>query len=82
MRYSSFHESWPSYNASLTRDDTVELAVQIMGKLRGRVTVPADATDEQVLERARSLPAVAREIAAKPVRRAIVVKGRLVNLII
>jgi leucyl-tRNA synthetase len=75
-------EPWPSYDAALTRDDTVELAVQVQGKLRGRVTVSADATDAQVIEQAKAVPAVAREIAAKPVRRAIVVKGRLVNFIL
>jgi leucyl-tRNA synthetase len=66
----------------LTRDETVELAVQVRGKVRGHITVPLDATDEEVIERAKLLGPVAREIEGKPVRRAIVVKGRLVNLVV
>jgi leucyl-tRNA synthetase len=73
---------WPSYDPSLTRDQTVELAVQVNGKLRGRITVPIDANDEQVIEQARQLAAVAREAGGRPIKRAIVVKGRLVNLIV
>jgi len=75
------HEPWPSYEPALTRDEMVEMAVQIRGKLRGRVTVPADADEAQIVEAARGLEAVAREIGDRPVKRSIVVKGRLVNLI-
>jgi leucyl-tRNA synthetase len=75
-------ESWPTYDEALTRDETVELAVQVRGKLRGRVTVPTDATDEEVLEQAKKIGPVAREIEGQPIKRAIVVKGRLINLII
>jgi leucyl-tRNA synthetase len=73
---------WPSWDEALTRDETVELAVQVNGKVRGRVTVPADATEEQIVCQARGTANVARELAGKTVRRVIVVKGRLINLIV
>ncbi len=75
-------EPWPSHDESLTRDATVEMAVQIKGKLRGRVTVPVEATEEEIVAEARKLAAVDREIAGKQIRRAIVVPGRLVNLVV
>ncbi|MCK4342204.1 MAG: leucine--tRNA ligase [Phycisphaerae bacterium] len=75
-------EAWPTYEEALTRDETVELAVQIEGKLRDRVTVPVDASDEEVVAAALERPIVAKEVAGKPLKRTIVVKGRLVNLIV
>ncbi len=75
-------EPWPTYDEALARDQSVEMAVQVKGKIRDRITVPADASDEQVLAAAMSCPNILREIGGKQVRRAIVVKGRLVNLII
>jgi leucyl-tRNA synthetase len=73
---------WPTYDDALTRDETVELAVQVNGKLRARITVSADATDDQIVTAAKASPAVAKDLAAKPLRRTIVVRGRLVNLIL
>jgi leucyl-tRNA synthetase len=73
---------WPSYDAALTRDDAVEIAVQVLGKIRGRITVAADATDDQIVELARKIEAVARELAGRPIKRAIVARGRLVNLVV
>ena len=76
------HADWPAYDEKLTVDDTVELAVQIKGKLRGRIVVAADAGDEEIIAAAKAEEKVAEEIAGKEIKRAIVVKGRLVNLIV
>ncbi len=70
---------WPAYDEALTRDELVEIAVQVNGKLRGRVHVAADADQAAMIEAARSIDAVARELAEKPIRRTIAVPGRLVN---
>jgi len=75
-------ETWPTYDGALTIDETVEMAVQINGKLRGRITVPSAAPDEQVVEAARADDTIAAAIAGKDIQRTIVVKGRLVNLIV
>ncbi|MCC6360803.1 MAG: leucine--tRNA ligase [Phycisphaerales bacterium] len=74
--------AWPAYDEALTRDDTVEIAVQVKGKVRGRVTVPTGATDDEIVAAARAVDAVAKDIAGRTIQRAIVVKGRLVNLIV
>ena len=58
------------------------MPVQINGKLRGRITVPTDATDDQVVGAAKADETIASVLAGQGVKRAIVVKGRLVNLIL
>jgi leucyl-tRNA synthetase len=73
------YASWPAVDESLLQDDSVEMAVQIMGKLRARIQVAADASEEQILEQARS--AVQDQLAGKTIRKEIVVKGRLVNFV-
>ena len=75
-------EAWPEYDEQLCIDETVEMAVQVKGKLRARIQVAADASEEQIVAAAKAEAKVAAEIAGKEIRRAIVVKGRLVNLII
>jgi len=75
-------EPWPSYAEALTRDETVELAVQVRGKVRGHITVSVNATEDEIVAEAKRLEPVAREIEGKPVKRAIVAKRRLVNLVI
>ena len=73
---------WPTYDETLTRDETIELAVQINGKVRGHINVSADATDAQIVAAAKESPALAKDLAGKPLKRTIVVRGRLVNLIV
>ena len=73
-------QSWPEYDESFVVTDTIELPVQINGKVRGRVTVAADAPDEAVAEAAKA--AVAAQIAGKDIRKLIVVPGRIVTIVI
>ncbi len=72
---------WPEFDEALTRDETIEIAVQVKGKVRGRIAVPADADEATVIAAALELPNVAKELSGKELRRKIVVPGRLVNLI-
>ncbi len=72
---------WPSYDPRLLVEREVEYPVQVNGKLRGRVTVPADADEAAIEAAAKSDEKVAAALAGKTVRKAIVVKGRLVNLV-
>ena len=75
-------EAWPGYDERLTVDDTVEMAVQVNGKLRGRIRVARDAADAQVVEVAKADKSIAGVLEGKEIKRAIVIKGRLVNLIV
>ncbi len=75
-------EPWPQYDPARTVDETIEIAVQVNGKVRGRITVPAEASEEQIVEAARSNAKIAAAIEGRPIRRTIVVPRRLVNLIV
>jgi len=75
-------QPWPEFDPALTVDATVELLVQVNGKRRGRIEVATDATDEEVVAAAMQVEAVAADLAGRPLKRAIVARGRLVNLMV
>ncbi len=75
-------EPWPSYDASALEKDMIELVVQVNGKLRGRVSVAADAANDAVLEIALADPNVRRFVEDKAIRKTIIVPGRLVNIVV
>ena len=74
------YEKWPAFDAALAQDMTKELAVQINGKLKARITVAATASEEDV--RAIADEAVRVELAGKTVVKTIYVPGRLVNIVV
>ena len=76
---SVYNEPWPTFDADQAKAATVEIAVQVLGKVRGRIDVAADATKVELEAAARE--AVADLIAGKTVRKVIVVPGRLVNIV-
>ena len=73
---------WPVADEAAMSRDVIELVVQVNGKLRGHVSVGADAGREAVEREARRNGNVARFIGGKPVRKVIVVPGRLVNIVV
>ena len=73
---------WPTFDPSLLKDDEIEVPVQINGKLRGRVLVPADADRGQLEAAARSDEKIVALIDGKPIRKTIVVPGKLVNFVL
>jgi leucyl-tRNA synthetase len=75
-------EAWPRAVAELARADTVTLAVQVNGKLRGTVDLPRDAAERAATDAALALPAVQRLLEGKPPRKTIVVPNRIVNLVL
>ena len=72
-------QEWPEFDPELAKADEVELAIQINGKVKGRVMVAADADEEDIKQRA--LDEVAHHTEGKTIRKVIVVKGRLVNIV-
>jgi leucyl-tRNA synthetase len=76
------YEPWPAYDESLIAEATVELPVQINGKMRGKVNVAADADDQTVLAAAMAEPKVAAALQGKTIVKQFVVKGRLVNIVV
>jgi len=73
---------WPQPDARALVQDVVEVVVQVNGKLRGRVVVGADADDEQIRAAALADPNAHKWIEGKAVRKVIVVKGRLANIVV
>jgi leucyl-tRNA synthetase len=76
------YEPWPKADPALLKADTIEVPVQVNGKLRSRLTVPAD-SDEKALEAAALADEKVRNfIAGKQVKKVIVAKGKLVNIVV
>jgi len=73
---------WPKYDAVLAKEEEIEIPVQVNGKLRGRVVVPADSAEEFVLTRALRDEKVAAAIAGKQIMKKIYVPGKLVNIVV
>ena len=76
------YESWPQFDESLLVTSTVEVPVQVNGKLRGKVTVATDADEATIQDAAAADEAVARFLAEKTIVKTIVVPGRLVNFVV
>ena len=74
-------QQWPSYDESKCREDTVEIAVQINGKLRSRIVIPADAANEQALAAAKAEQKAAAALSGLHIIKEIYVKGKLVNIV-
>ncbi len=73
--------AWPTYDESMLVDDEVEIPVQIMGKVRSKVRVSADADADAIEKAALSDEKIASLLEGKTVRKVIVVPGRMVNIV-
>jgi leucyl-tRNA synthetase len=79
--FSVHQQPWPAYDPALMVDETVTLVVQVDGKVRDRIAVPSDITDDQAGRLAQASERVQRLLNGKPPRRVIIVSGRLVNIV-
>ena len=77
---SVFDSAWPSFDPALAVDDTIELVVQVNGKVRSRITVPRDIAEDAAVVAALADPTVARFVAGAP-KKIIFVPGRLLNIV-
>ena len=75
-------QSWPAYDDALCVEKTVEMAVQVNGKLRGRIRVPTDADAETVLNAVKADETVGTALVGKTVIKEIVVPNKIVNLVV
>jgi leucyl-tRNA synthetase len=75
------YESWPEYDPELIKEREIELAVQVNGKIKERIVVAADASEEQIKQQALSGEKVMAAIAGREPRKVIVIKSRLVNIV-
>ena len=75
------YEPWPVYDESKLIEDEIEVIVQVNGKLRGKFTTAAASDEEALKKQALEISAVAAQIEGKTVRKIIVVKGKVVNIV-
>ena len=75
-------QSWPSFDEALTQDAEIEVPVQILGKVRAKIMVPAGASDDELTAAAKADPRIAELLTDKEIVKTIVVKGKLVNFVV
>ena len=73
---------WPEFDAKVARADEMVIPVQVNGRVRGRVTVAADISDEELQRAALADPAVQTHVAGKSVKKVVVARGRLVSVVV
>ena len=73
------YEPWPKYDPEAVKEDTVEIGVQVSGKVRGTVTLAVDEPQESAL--AKEVPGVAKAIEGKNIVKEIYVPGKIVNIV-
>ncbi len=73
---------WPKYDPALAKEEEVEIVVQINGKIRDRLFVPADSVGRRAPRLALAAPKVQATLDSKKVVKAIVVPGKLVNIVV
>jgi len=73
---------WPTFDPAVAADEELLIVVQVNGKLRGKVTVPADAPESAVKEAALADPRIRPFIDGATIRKVICVPGKLVNIVV
>lgn len=82
LHYIPLHTTpWPTYLDDIAALDTITLAVQVNGKMRGSIQVAPDAAEDIIKEEALNLHTVTRDISGKTIRRIIIVPGRIINIV-
>lgn len=74
--------NWPKWDDKLVEEDVITLAVQINGKVRSEIVVPADVSEEEAIKLAKQDQKVAPHIEGKAIKKAIYVPGRLISLVV
>lgn len=80
--YSVHNQAWPVYNPELAAEDSVELGIQINGKIKDRIAVAVDTPEDEIRQLVLARPSVQEAIQGKEVQKLIVVPGRIVNLVV
>ena len=80
--YSIHTQPWPSFDEDLARQEEVEIVVQVNGKVRDRLTLPVDASEDEAREAAMALDRVATLVGADGPKKVVYVRGRLLNFVV
>ena len=80
--YSIHQQKWPQVDEAAAKEDSIELPVQINGKVRDRITVPAEATEDEIKSAALASETVQKYLEGKEPRKVIVANMRLVSIVV
>ena len=80
--YSIHQQSWPQVDEAAAKEDAIELPIQINGKVRDRITVPAEATEDEIKSAALASEAVQRHLEGRQPKKVIVANKRLVSIVV
>jgi leucyl-tRNA synthetase len=75
-------QTWPTFDENALKLDEITLVIQIMGKTRGNISVPANSSKEELEESARQSEIAQRYLEGKTIKKIIVVPGKLVNFVV
>ena len=78
---SVFDAGWPGFDAALAAETTIDLVVQVNGKVRGKIAVPPEIPNDQALTRALADPGIAKFVSGEP-KKVVFVPGRLLNIVV
>jgi len=76
------YEPWPAFDEALTKDDEIEIPVQIGGKVKARLVVPVDIADDALQTLVKEHPDVVAALAGRPIKKLVIVPKRMVNLVV
>jgi leucyl-tRNA synthetase len=79
---SVFKAEWPAFDKEAVKTETVEVVIQVSGKVRGRLMVPADASEEEIKKAALNEDGVKRWLENKAVKKFIIVPQKLINIVV
>jgi leucyl-tRNA synthetase len=80
--YSIHQQAWPTFDPALTVEAEIEIAIQVTGKVRDRMTIPVDLPEDAVIAQALARETISKLLGGRPPRKAIYVAGRLVNIVV
>jgi len=80
--YSVHQQAWPAYDPELAAEETLELVIQVNGRVRDRIVVPVTISEEEAVARARAAERVQAYLAGRRIERVVYVPGRLVNFVV
>jgi len=76
------YEPWPEYDKDLIKEDTIEIPIQVNGKLRGKITISVNSSDKEILEQARKEEKILPHLSGKQIIKEIYVPGKLINFVV
>lgn len=80
--YSVHQQAWPAYDPELAAEETLELVIQVNGRVRDRIVVPVTISEEEAVARARAAERVQAYLTGRRIERVVYVPGRLVNIVV